>query len=159
LQVATHCDRNPLVKRLAIMILALLLLPALALAANEKFKGSGTGNDKRVDVLFDVQNEKRINGFTAKKLKLKCKGAKTLHSQPLYLYDKPRINSNDKFSGKSDKNIATFKVIAKVTGRLTKGAKTDRYKTAHGVMRFVVIYPDPSIHCETDRIKWEAEIR
>jgi hypothetical protein len=148
------------VKRIAIVILALLVLPAVALAANEKFKGSGSGSNKNADVSFIVQNEKKIARFTAKKLKLKCKGAKTLRSQPLFLYDKPKINSSDKFSGKSNENVAGFKAITKVTGRLTKGAKTGEYKTAEGVMRFVVVYPDPSnVRCQTNRIKWDAEIR
>lgn len=149
------------VKRLAIMIIALLVLPAVAVAANEKFKGSGTGNDRRVDVVFDVHNENSIAGFTAKKLKLKCKGAKTIRrAQPLFLYDTPRINSSDKFSGRSNENVAGFKAIAKVTGRLTKGAKTGLYKTAHGVMRFKIVYPPPSrVPCDSDRINWEAEIR
>ncbi len=147
-----------------VALLALLIVPAVAFAAADKFKG-GSDDDNKVKIKFELKDDDRIKDFTAKEVEFSCNERDDFRANPPEftkvdvekngdIDQEYKINEKGRNS-KGEKVEIRFK--AKLEGRLD--GKKNKYDEAEGEMSFDARYKTDGDRCESEDLEWDAELK
>jgi len=148
-----------------VALLALLIVPAVAFAAADRFKG-GSDDDKKVKIKFELKNEDQIKDFTAKEIEFSCNERDDFRANPPEftkvdvekngdIDQEYKINEKGRNS-EGDKVEIRFK--GKLEGRLD-GKKKKKYDEGDGEMSFDARYKTDGDRCESEELEWDAELK
>jgi hypothetical protein len=153
----------------------MMALPAVALAAVDKFKGEGTEQPKTL-VRFDVRGKDSIESFRAEQVRYHCDERKSFRANPPEFPRDIDVDSkgefDDNYTLTDEDNKVKIKFKGKVEGKLVhrKGVKSDKkgdknrksdkdeYNKAKGEMEFHARYKSDGDRCESRPIDWKAKI-
>ena len=157
------------------LLIAMMALPAVALAAVDKFKGEGTEQPKTI-VRFEVRGKDTIESFRAEQVRYHCDERKSFRANPPEFPRDIDVDNDgefdDSYSLTDEDNKVKIKFKGKVEGRLVhrKGVKSDKkgnrnrrsdkaeYNKAKGEMEFRARYKSDGDRCESRPVDWKAEI-
>lgn len=138
-----------------VALIVALTVPAVAVAAVDKFTGKGIGHrGKRVDVSFKVRNNDRVFGFQAERVKFKCDNGGDFRADPPKFSRKVNIRRNREFRDKYTKKSGRRKLKGKVNGNLFGPRR--RFNRADGDMKFISNFTRDDVRCVTNKIEWKA---
>ncbi len=159
------------------LLIAMMALPAVALAAVDKFKGEGTEQPKTI-VRFEVRGKDTIESFRAEQVRYHCDERKSFRANPPEFPRDIDVDKggefDDSYSLTDEDNKVKIKFKGKVEGKLVhrKGVKGDKddkddkdrksdkddYNKAKGEMEFSARYKSDGDRCESRPVDWKAEI-
>ena len=161
------------------VLIAMMALPAVALAAVDKFKGEGTEQPKTT-VRFEVRAKDTIEDFRAEQVRYHCDERKSFRANPPEFPRDIDVDSDGEFDDSyaltDEDNKVKIKFKGKVDGKLVdrknaKSAKNDdndedndrdrksrHYNKAKGEMEFHARYKSDGDRCESRTIDWKAKI-
>jgi hypothetical protein len=156
------------------ILITLLAVPAVALAAVDKFKGGGT-QDTRTTVKFDVVRAKdKVQHFQAEKVRYTCNKRDTFRANPPEfprdIEADSKGNFDDDYSLTDEDNNVKIKFKGKVDGKLLhvqrkkdgKNRSDDRSKgrwnKAKGTMQFHARYKSDGDRCQSRTLDWKAKL-
>lgn len=168
---------TPMKRVTSTLLIAMLALPAIALAAVDKFKGEGTEQPKTT-VRFEVRAKDTIENFRTEQVRYHCDERKSFRANPPEFprdIDVDRDGEfNDSYALTDEDNKVKIKFKGKVDGKLidrknAKGAKNDDkdddrdrrsgdYNKAKGEMEFHARYKSDGDRCESRTIDWKAKV-